>query len=147
MQQFPSMPAWDALHPLIIHFPIVLLLVSPLFIVISAVLPPPRGRPYMMTAIFLLILGTASLFVATSTGRAAASRTEPGGAIDAVLMNHRNFASETVVVFSELSIILLGIFLLPRILSRRETRLFSRLSDIAWKCPGNALISWANSAR
>ncbi|HET9100217.1 MAG TPA: DUF2231 domain-containing protein [Acidobacteriaceae bacterium] len=132
MQQFPPMPAWEALHPLIIHFPIVLLLMSPLFIVVSAVLPPPRGRPYMMTAIFLLILGTASLFIATATGKAAARLVERGGGVDAVLETHQNFASETIIVFSELSIILLGIFLLPRILRRRETRLFSTVLPLTF---------------
>ena len=132
MQQFPPMPAWDALHPLIIHFPIVLLLVSPLFIVISATLPPPRGRPYMMTAILLLLLGTASLFIATSTGKAAARLVERGGATDTVLEIHRNFASETIIVFSELSILLLGIFLFPRILRQRETRLFSTVLPLTF---------------
>lgn len=132
MQQFPPMPAWDALHPLIIHFPIVLLLVSPLFITISAALPPPKGRPFMMTAIFLLLLGTASLFIAMSTGKAAAKVVERGGTIDAVLETHQNFASETLIVFSELSIILLGIFLLPRILRQRETRLFSTVLPLTF---------------
>ena len=32
MLQLPPMPTWDAMHPLLIHFPIVLLLISPLFI-------------------------------------------------------------------------------------------------------------------
>jgi uncharacterized membrane protein len=132
MQQFPPIPPWDALHPIVIHFPIAFLLVSPLFIVISAILPPPRGRPYMMTAILLLLLGTAGLFIATSTGKAAAKLVEQGGAIDAVIETHQDFASETVIVFSELSIILLGIFLLPRILRRRETRLFSTVLPLTF---------------
>ncbi len=132
MQHFPPMPTWHALHPLIIHFPIVLLLVSPLFIVISATLPPPRGKPYMMTAILLLLLGTASLFIATSTGKAAARVVERGGAMDAVLETHRNFATETIIVFSQLSIILLGIFLLPRMLRRRESRLFSTVLPLTF---------------
>jgi uncharacterized membrane protein len=132
MLQFLPMPAWDALHPLIIHFPIVLLLVSPLFIVISATLPPPRGRPYMMTAIVLLLLGTASLFIATSTGKSAARYVERGGAMDALLETHRNFATETIMVFSELSILLLAIFLLPRMLGRRESRLFSTVLPLTF---------------
>ncbi len=132
MQQFLPIPTWDALHPLIIHFPIVLLLVSPLFIVISATLPPPRGKPYMMTAILLLLLGTASLFIATSTGKAAARSVERGRAMDAVLETHRNFATETIIVFSELSILLLAIFLLPRILRRRESRLFSTVLPLTF---------------
>ena len=31
MLQFPAIPSWDALHPLIIHFPIALLLICLLY--------------------------------------------------------------------------------------------------------------------
>ncbi len=125
MPQFPPLPSWDSLHPLIIHFPIVLLLLCPLFILISAVLPPPKGAPYMIAALLVLLLGTASLFVAASTGKAAAKLAERGGAMNAVLETHEDLAAETKIVFSELSVILLGMFLLPRVLRRRETRVFS----------------------
>ena len=36
MIQFPTIPSWDALHPLVIHFPIALLLVVPFLIVVGA---------------------------------------------------------------------------------------------------------------
>lgn len=132
MQQFSPSPAWSALHPFIIHFPIVLLLLSPIFIVISAMLPPPRGKPYMTIAILFLLLGTASLFIASSTGKAAARVAERGGAIDAVLETHQNFALQTVIVFSELSVMLLVIVLLPRVLRRRENRLFSTVLPLTF---------------
>ena len=45
MLQFPPFPTWDSLHPLIIHFPIALLLVCPLFILIGAFLSAEKGRP------------------------------------------------------------------------------------------------------
>ncbi len=86
----------------------------------------------MMTAILLLLLGTVSLFIAKSTGKAAAKFVGRGGAADAVLEIHRKFASETIIVFSELSVIQLGIFLLPRILRRRETRLFSTVLPLTF---------------
>ena len=132
MLQFSSMPSWNALHPFIIHFPIVLLLLTPLFIVISAALPPPRGRPYMIAAIFVLLLGNASLFIAISTGNAAAELTQPSGGVNAVLKTHKQLALETEIIFLELSAILLGIFLLPRLLCRRETRLFSTLLPLTF---------------
>ena len=33
---FPPVPSWDAMHPMVVHFPIALLLVAPLFVVMAA---------------------------------------------------------------------------------------------------------------
>jgi uncharacterized membrane protein len=132
MLQFPPFPTWDSLHPLIIHFPIALLLLSPLFILISTVLPPLKGRPYMIAALICLLLGTISLYMAVSTGEDAAELAERGGTVDAVLAAHEDLASETEIVFSGLSAILLGMFFLPRILRRQETRLLSTFTPLAF---------------
>lgn len=132
MLQFPPLPSWDSLHPLIIHFPIVLLLLSPLFVAISAVLRPRTGRPYMISALLLLLLGTASLFVAVSTGKEAAELAERGGALDAVLSSHESLASETQIVFAGLSAILLGIVILPRVFRRHESRLNTTFLPVAF---------------
>ena len=125
MLQIPPLPAWDSLHVLIIHFPIALLLLSPLFIVISAILTPAKGRPYMIAALITLLLGTASVFVAASTGQAAAELAERGGPVDDALKAHEELAEETRIVFAGLSALLLGMFAIPRILGRGENRLFS----------------------
>jgi len=69
MFQFPPIPNWDALHPLIVHFPIVLLLVAPLFIVAALVASPARGRLFMISALILMILGTASVYLAVARVR------------------------------------------------------------------------------
>jgi len=125
MLQIPPMPAWDSLHVLIIHFPVALLLLCPIFIVISAVLTPPKGRPFMIAALITLLLGTASVFIAASTGHAAAELAERGGPVDAVLKMHGDLAEETEIVFAGLCGILLGMYALPRVLRRDENRLFS----------------------
>jgi uncharacterized membrane protein len=132
MLQFPPLPTWDSLHPLIIHFPIAFLLLSPIFILISAVLTPPKGKPYMMAALLILLLGTAGLFIAGSTGHAAAELAERGGPVNAVLEAHEDLASETQIVFAGLSAILLGMFAVPRILHRQENRLFSTFLPMAF---------------
>jgi uncharacterized membrane protein len=139
MPQFPPLPTWDSLHPMIIHFPIVLLLVSPLFLLISAALPSPKGRPYMLAALLLLLLGTGSLFLAAASGKEAATLAERGGPIDAVLESHEELAVQTEIVFSVLSAVMLGIFALPRILRREETRLTTTwvpLSFLVLYCVG-----------
>lgn len=143
MPQFPPVPTWDSLHPIIIHFPIVLLLLSPLLILTSAVLPPPRGRPYMIVALATLLLGTGSLFLAVASGEAAASLAERGGAVDAVLASHESLAEEAEIVFSVLSAILLGVVALPKILRHEETRLTTTLMPLSFLilcCAGILLV-------
>jgi len=132
MPQFPPIPSWQSLHPLVIHFPIVLLLLSPLFVLISAVLRPPKGRPYMVTALILLLLGTLSLFVAAGSGEAAAALANRSGAVSSVLESHENLAEEAEVVFLGLCAVLVGIVALPRILGCQETRLTSTLLPFAY---------------
>ena len=131
MLQFPTLLPWDSLHPLIIHFPIALLLVSPLFILISAVLTPPKGRPYMVAALILLLLGTASLFLAVQTGEAAGALAERTPPVEALLHGHQTLASETRNVFVTLSIIALGVFFFPRLL-RKERPLLSRALPLSF---------------
>jgi uncharacterized membrane protein len=43
MIALPPIPSWEGLHPLIIHFPIVLLLIAPFLILIGAFLPREKG--------------------------------------------------------------------------------------------------------
>jgi uncharacterized membrane protein len=132
MLQFPPLPTWDSLHPLIIHFPIVLLFLSPLFILISAIPTPPKGEPYMITAMLILLLGTGSLIFAGITGHAASELAERGGAVDAVLQAHEDLASEAQIVFAGLSTILLGMYLVPLFLHRQQDRLFSTFVPLAF---------------
>ena len=126
MIQFPPVPAWDALHPLIVHFPIALLLVAPLFIVIGVSLRPEKGRVYLFSALILMALGTSAVFVALETGEAAAKLAERTPEINAVLEHHEQLAETTRVVFSVLTVIFAAIVLLPSLLRRSGGRLAGR---------------------
>jgi len=121
MIEFPPIPAWDALHPLIVHFPIALLLVAPLFVAIGGLLEvraPGRGRAYLVAALVLLALGTAATFVAVETGEAAGKLTDRTEALSAVLERHESLAETTRLVFSALTAILAAILLVPRAFRR-----------------------------
>lgn len=132
MLQLPPVPTWDAMHPLLIHFPIVLLLISPLFIAIAAALPPPKNRPYMTSALITLLLGTASLFLAASSGEEAAELADRAGAVDAVLATHEHMAATSEVVFSMLFIIFAGIYLWPIVWRRPQTRMSSTAAPLVF---------------
>lgn len=125
MIEFPPIPTWDALHPLIVHFPIALLLVAPLFVLLGGILElraAGRGRPYLGAALLLLALGTAATFVAIETGEAAGKLADRSDAVNAVLERHESLAETTRVVFSVLTVILAAILLVPRAFRRELPR-------------------------
>jgi uncharacterized membrane protein len=124
-------PGWESVHPIMIHFPIALLLVAPLFILIAAVLSPPKGRPFMISALILLGLGTASLFVAISAGEAAAKVLPNYGTTGQLIATHQNLAFETRGIFVMLLVLYVAIMLVPKVL-HRDGRLFSTVLPIAF---------------
>jgi uncharacterized membrane protein len=104
MMPSPSIPSWNALHPLVIHFPIALLLIAPLFVVVGAVISPPKGRAFLMSALILMVLGTVSVFLAVETGEAAGQVAGLTPAIKATLKQHQDLAETTRVLFSLLTV-------------------------------------------
>ncbi len=68
--ELPPPPPWEGMHPLVVHFPIALLFVAPLFVLLAGLLGK-HGRWFGLTALMLLVIGTISGAVAVSTGDAA----------------------------------------------------------------------------
>lgn len=134
MPQLPPVPGWDAMHPLLIHFPIVLLLLAPLFVLIATILRPPRNRPYMTVALIMLLLGTLSLFFAASSGEEAAELADRDGGINAIISTHQALASTCEIFFSVLSACFAGIYIWPRVSRRLETRIISTVVPLVFVC-------------
>ncbi len=132
MLHLPPIPSWDALHPLIIHFPIALLLIAPIFIVVGAVLQPAKGRSYLIAAMILLLVGTAAIFVAVETGEAAGKLAERVAGMERVLETHESLAERTRAVFSVLSIIFVALLAAPRLLKKTDTRLTTTILPLAF---------------
>jgi uncharacterized membrane protein len=65
----PALPPWEGMHPLIVHFPIALLVAAPLFVLLG--LLPRIGGAFKWAALLLLVLGTAGVYVAIEAGEAA----------------------------------------------------------------------------
>ncbi len=114
---FPPLPDWDGLHPIIVHFPIALLLVAPLLVIMSLVFRI-HARPFAYAALTLMLLGTASLYVAVSTGEAAGELAENGGAVEQVLEHHESLAEQTRTIFTVVTLVYLFIVLAPLVAKR-----------------------------
>lgn len=115
MSQFPILPGWDGLHPLIIHFPIALLFTAPLFVIIGAALAPARGKTFMISALILMLLGTASIFLSMETGGAAKVVAASNPAIRAAISQHEELAEATQVLFSALTVVFAGLLFVPNL--------------------------------
>lgn len=119
MLNLPVVPTWSGLHPLIVHFPIALLFVTPLFVVLGIVTGPLKGRPFLVSALILTALGTGSIFVAVETGEAASELVSSTPAVGTVLRQHQDLAETTEVLFTLLTVVLAALLYVPK-LFRRE---------------------------
>lgn len=122
--EFPPLPSWDGLHPLIIHFPIALLLVAPLLMVLGA-LAGKRGKGLLMAALILMALGTAFSYVAVETGEAAAELADRTPQMAPVLAHHQKLAERTRLMFTVLTVLFSAIALGPTLLKREMKRLLA----------------------
>jgi uncharacterized membrane protein len=121
MFEFPPIPTWDGLHPLIVHFPIALLLVAPAFIVL-ALIWRRHGGVLMTSALVLMVLGTAASFVSVSTGEAAGKLADRTPEINRVLAHHEQLAERTRLVFTVLTVVFAGLVAGPAVLRRELSR-------------------------
>jgi uncharacterized membrane protein len=114
----PNLPPASGLHPLIVHFPVALLLIAPFLVVLSIVLKKQRIG-LAVSALVLMVLGTAGAFVAVSTGNLAGELAERTPEISATLERHESLAETTRTVFALLTVMFVVMFGAP-LVRRRE---------------------------
>ncbi len=117
----PPWPGWDGLHPLVIHFPIALLLVAPVFVALAIIRPKHAGM-FGLSALVLLVLGTAAAFVAVETGEAAAELATRTDVINAAIERHASMAEDARDVFAALTGLYAVLLGLPLLVKRLATR-------------------------
>jgi uncharacterized membrane protein len=115
---FPPVPSWDAMHPLIVHFPIALLLVAPVLVLLGMLLPK-QSRGLFIAALLLMALGTIATYVAVATGEAAGELAERTPGVAAVLEGHEELAQTTRLIFTALTVIF-GVVLFAPLLFKRS---------------------------
>ena len=118
---FPPIPSWDAAHPLVVHFPIALLFVTPVFVV-AGLLLRDRGRPFLLSALALLVLGTAGAFVAVATGEAGEGAAEAVPAAEATLERHEELAEQARNAFAVLTVLYAIVLFGPAAFKRTPRR-------------------------
>jgi len=125
MIQLPPVPDWNRLHPLVVHFPTAILLVAPLFVILGAVVAPPRDKPFLASALIIMVISTISLFVALQTGETASELVGRTAQVKEVLKLHDSLAETTCLLFSVLTVVFAHLLVLPKILRRELSRTLS----------------------
>lgn len=131
MNVFPPIPGWDGLHPLIVHFPIALLLIAPVLVILGLVFSK-HSKGFFLSAFVLMALGTIAVYVATSTGGAAGELAERMKNVEAVLEQHEELAETTRTIFTALTIIFAAILFLPGLLKKNLGRASSVILNVAF---------------
>ncbi|HLP46448.1 MAG TPA: DUF2231 domain-containing protein [Candidatus Kapabacteria bacterium] len=121
MIKLPHIPQWDALHVIIIHFAVGLLMTVPIFIILGFAWKKHRQCFFRMS-FFMLLAGVLAALVAVSTGEAAGQLVERRADLDPVLLRHSEFAHTSRIVFGILMVVYAGILFLP-ILLKKEINL------------------------
>lgn len=128
MNPILAIPQWNGLHPAMIHFPVALLLVAPVFVLLGTFMQRDKARTFLLGALILMTLGTAATFLARWTGEAAAQRVQRTPAIAALIDQHEELAEATSAVFSALTAIFAAlVYSLHRLERSRATVLATLL--------------------
>ena len=147
MLTIPPFPSWQAIHPLVVHFPIALLLVAPLFVVIGLIRKPDRSYSFLLVGFLLMAMGTIATFVASSSGEAAGEFAENVPQAKSVLEQHRDLAQTTELAFTALTAVFASILFVPRAFKMRPTRATSTVLPLVFLIfYATGVISLANTA-
>lgn len=122
----PPIPAWDSLHPLVVHFPIGLLLTVPVLLVIG--LLAPRHRAWSHAALLVMALGTAGAVLAAATGEAASDATQSVGQAEQVLEEHEELGELARNLFIGLTLVYGAIAAAPLLLVARWRPAYSTVA-------------------
>ena len=125
------LPSWAPnFHPLVIHFPIALLLVAAFADLVAL----PFGRPKWLTPAVtaLFALGSAGAIVACLTGQQALDTVLMPGMAHPIVQAHRKWAIATTIYFTVLTLIRVGVaFRAPLALRYRLALLIAALVGVA----------------
>ncbi len=115
---FSMLPNWNDLHPVVVHFPIALLLIAPLFVALSLFFPK-SARTLAVSALLLMGIGTIGAILAVETGEAGTDAIEKIAAAKVVLERHEQLAELIPPIFGGLTTAFAALLLVP-VLRRKE---------------------------
>lgn len=118
---FPPLPpnagGW---HPLLVHFPVALLVVAPLFVALGILFV--SRRQWAASALILMALGSAGALASAFTGEKAGEWAGNNGLIPAeatqVLQEHQKMGGQCRVIFPALALVYAALLVAPALWKR-----------------------------
>lgn len=117
LRLFPVLPDWNGMHPVLVSFPIALLLAAPLLLLVSLFLRQ-SWRSWATAALLLMAFGTLAAWLAVGSGHAAGQLVDKTQALERVISRHEELAVVTRNLFTALTLLLAIVVLLPGMLRR-----------------------------
>lgn len=116
-----------SLHRAFNEFPVLFLLAAPIFVLLGIALKE-RGRTFLVVALILMVLGTAFLMVAVTTGGKAQLVAPPASEDRSILQEHRQFAENARDTLMVATVVFCSLFLFFRQLHFRVVEVPAGLS-------------------
>ena len=111
-------PARNGLHSLVVHFPIILLLVAPFFVIMGATVSAAKRRLFLGLALTFMVLGTGMTYVAAATGELAMKDVVSTPGFNDLLNQHQSLAESTREMFSALTLGFAALLFFSELLGR-----------------------------
>lgn len=100
----PPIPPWEGFHPIVVHYPIALLTMAPVFLILGA-LWKAQSRAMFLAYVLMLAAGTATAFIATATGEASEHVVQIPGVAEQALERHEDLGELARNLFLALTIV------------------------------------------
>ena len=125
------MPPWTQVHPLIVHFPIALLMVAPLLVLLGVLWPSQRVGIHF-AALVVLILGTLGALLALASGEAASGLAQRTPELRAAVERHEHFAQLSTIFFAGLTFCFAVLWGIPRISNWNPSKSLLLFMQLLW---------------
>lgn len=127
---WPVLSIVQDFHPQIVHFPVALSIVAPVFLLL-AVLIPRYTRSLAFSGWLLLVLAAAAAWVAVLSGEAAEHAAGAGGAAKAVLERHEDMAELAANALTVVAALLTLVLVVPTLVARWNRPAWNRIGVAA----------------
>jgi uncharacterized membrane protein len=117
---FPPLPhSLDGFHPLVVHFPIGVLLAAPLLVVLGLIVRKHK-QGFLLSALAMMVVGTAFAWFAVASGEAAEELVDQSQnpALASVLAEHGELGETARNIFTILTVLLAAIIFAPVVIRK-----------------------------